>query len=179
MKKTTIAIAMFTLTLCLPVLGANTQQKSTNHITEEQLNNDLERQFLEGWRYSREGKYDLAEQSFLKAAKQNHLKSQESLALHYYFGKSGKVNYRLAGYWFHQAASKGSARSEFTLGTMYIHAEGFPQDVEFGEYLINKARQKGYKPAEEYMIVFEKMKEACKQGDSKACEMTITPQITW
>ncbi len=177
MKK--IAIALFTLSLCLPSLGANTQQKNTNHVTDEQFINDPESLFHAGWGYSREGKFDLAEQSFLKAAKQNHLKSQESLALHYYQGKNGKINYRLAGYWFHQAANQGSVKAEFTLGTMYIHAEGFPKDVEFGEYLINQARKKGYKPAEEYMIAFEKMKEACRQGDSKACEMTVTPQIIW
>lgn len=95
MKK--IAIAFLTVSLCLPAFGANTQQKNTNHPASNQLINDPEYLFKAGWRYSNEGKFDLAEQSFLKAAKQNHLKSQESLALHYYFGKSGKVNYRLAG----------------------------------------------------------------------------------
>lgn len=177
MKK--IAIAYLTVSLCLPAFGANTQQKNTNHPASNQLINDPEYLFKAGWRYSNEGKFDLAEQSFLKAAKQNHLKSQESLALHYYFGKSGKVNYRLAGYWFHQAASQGSARAEFTLGAMYIDGDGFPKDVDFGIYLINKARIKGYKPAEEYIIAFEKLKESCRQSYSKACERTESPLITW
>lgn len=87
MKK--IAIAMLTVSLCLPAFGANTQQKNANPPPTEQLINDSEQLFKAGWRYSNEGKFDLAEQSFLKAAKQNHLKSQESLALHYYFGKGG------------------------------------------------------------------------------------------
>lgn len=173
------AIALFSLSLCLPALGANTLQKNTNQIPHEQLINNPEYLFNAGWRYSNEGKFDLAEQSFLKAAKQNHLKSQESLALHYYFGKSGQVNYRLAGYWFLQASKQGSSKADFTLGTMYIDGDGFDKDVEFGEYLINKAKMKGYKPAEEYLIILEKLKEECKQGDPKACEITVTPQITW
>ncbi|HEC8347909.1 TPA: sel1 repeat family protein [Providencia rettgeri] len=176
MKKT--AIVLLTFSLCLPALGANTQQQNTNP-PHTQITNDLENLYQEGWRYSNEGKFDLAEQSFLKAAKQNHLKSQESLALHYYFGKNGKVNYRLAGYWFHQAAGQGSARAEFTLGTMYIDGAGFPKDVDFGIFLINKAKVKGYKPAEEYIIAFEKLKDSCRQSSSKECDITVTPQIGW
>lgn len=173
------AIALLSLSLCLPALGANTQQKNTSQIPHEQIINDPEYLFKEGWRYSDEGKFDLAEQSFLKAAKQNHLKSQESLALHYYFGKNGQVNYRLATYWFHQAARQGSADAEFTLGAMYIDGDGVDKDVDFGIYLINKARIKEHKPAEEYITAFEKLKESCRQSYSKACERTESPQITW
>lgn len=175
MKK--IAIALFTLSLCLPASGVTTQQKSINNTSIEQNESDPEFQFNMGRKYLGERKFELSELWFLKAAKQNHLEAQEFLAHQYLLGENGKVDYPSASYWFFKASENGSAVADFTLGAMFIEGEYHSKDIDFGLYMMNKAKAKGFKPAIDYLEVFEKAKKSCEKGNKKDCDFVKKPPL--
>ncbi|MFK5970855.1 MAG: tetratricopeptide repeat protein [Candidatus Marithrix sp.] len=87
-----------------------------------------------------------ASQAFLKAAEQNHAKSQFRLAKMYYDGNRADNNYSSeAAKWYRKAAEQGHIEAQYFLGALYfVGSGGVNQSFSKAKQWYNKAAKQGY-----------------------------------
>jgi TPR repeat protein len=66
---------------------------------------------------------------YTKAAAQDHIFAQYSLAVMHAFGKGVPVDFSQAAQWFRKAADQGMAQAQYNLGVLYENGQGVDKDV--------------------------------------------------
>ena len=85
-----------------------------------------------------------------EAAKKGHVKAQLNLAKMYYRGIQTKVNFNKAFVWAEMAANQNNPEAMLILADMYIKGNGVKRNRKKGILLVTKAKELGYKKAEDY-----------------------------
>ena len=79
----------------------------------------------------------------IKAARQNHIKSQAAVGECYHFGRGTAIDYKKAVYWYTKAANAGDAAAQCNLGRCYLGGQGVPKDRQKAIYWYRVANKNG------------------------------------
>ena len=80
--------------------------------------------------YYRAKQYDLAEKYYLIAAEKGYLISISNLGYLYYYGRTGKIDYEKAFYWFNKASELGDIPAQIKIADMYKNGYFVEKDYE-------------------------------------------------
>ena len=91
-------------------------------LTIQKYNNPMHINELGAIQY-RAKQYDLAEKYYLIAAEKYYLISISNLGYLYYYGRTGKIDYEKAFYWFNKASELGDIPARIKIADM--HKNGY------------------------------------------------------
>ena len=103
-------------------------------------------------------------------AKQGHTLAQKQLAYFYYKGRETNQNYKLASYWFLQAAKQGDSIAQYELAIMYYEGKGVVQNFKEALELFYKSAEQGYFLAQNNLAMMYFEGKGIDQNFTKALE---------
>lgn len=143
MKKTLFILTIVLVSGC-NVLPSNKSEQIVKPDVIQTIRPTPEKIYQSALEFYNKSYFIQASQAFLKAAQQNHAKSQFRLARMYYDGKGIDNNYSAeAAKWYKKAAEQGHIEAQYFLGALYfVGSGGIAQSF-------SKARQWYYKAAKQ------------------------------